>query len=323
MASYTECLCCSVSRSKLPTLLPVRLDRFDVIISYIFSAYIFFALINILMSATTDWLYINSEDRLDAKSTTSSDFKLEFKSSLGGRYLLSYLQIPVSVYNVNTNNHQIPFEESGTPKFAQLTPGNYTATTLATEIGTRMTATSGVSNFTVTYDTKTSKFTIVSTNNFRLIYNLFPGSSSRKLLGFNEATTSNATSHTSDNVIDLAYPRAIFINVRENVDSTFTSPTGFNSTFYIPVSYAFGSPQILDAQTFPQTLELSDRTKYLTITLPDKNGATLDLNGVDWEMMLRRTGKYIESVHIPPEKIVKDEGIPGRKYDERYIIKKK
>ena len=56
---------------------------------------------------------------------------MEFKSSLRGRYLLSYIRIPVTVYNVNTKNQQIPFQEGGVGKFAELTP----AATRATEIG--------------------------------------------------------------------------------------------------------------------------------------------------------------------------------------------
>ena len=186
------------------------------------------------------------------------------------------MRLPVTVYNVNTNNHQIPFQESGVPKFAQLTPGQYTASTLATEIGTRMTAASGVSTFTATYNLTTSKFTITSTNNFMLIYNLFPGSTSRYLLGFNNATTSNTTSHTTDNIADLSYPGSICINVRENNDPTFTTTTGFNATFYLPINNSFGYPQILDAQSLPQTIELGERTKSLNINITDTSG--VDIN---------------------------------------------
>lgn len=266
------------------------------------------------MSAITECLLVRSLDR-SISSTSSSDFRVDFKSSLGGRYLLSYLRLPVTVYNVNTNNQQIPFQESGVPKFAELTPGQYTASTLATEIGTQMTAASGISNFTATYDTKTSKFTITSTNNFMLIYNLFPGSTSRYLLGFNSATTSNATSHTSDNVADLSYPGSICINVRENVDPTFTTTTGFNATFYIPINNSFGYPQYLDAQSLPQTIELGERTKSLTINITDTSGVAISLNGIEWEMLLRRTGKFIESVPISSEKVAEETGIPGRKTD--------
>ena len=175
--------------------------------------------------------------------------------------------MPVTVYNVNTNNQQIPFQEGGVGKFAELTPGQYTAATLATEIETQMTTVSGISVFTVTYDSKASKFTITSTNNFRLIYNQFPGATSRFLLGFNSATTSDAMAHTSDNVIDLSYPGAICIGVRENIDTTFTTTTGFNSTFSLPINNSFGYPQFLDAQYLPQTLELGERTKSLTVKL--------------------------------------------------------
>ena len=234
------------------------------------------------MSATTESLLLRSVDR-SASSTSSSNFRVDFKSSLGGRYLLSYLRMPVTVYNVNINNFQIPFQESGVPTFAQLTPGQYTASTLATEIGTQMTAASGISVFTATYNTTTSKFTINSSNNFMLIYNLFPGASSRYLLGFNLATTTNATSHTSDNVADLSYPGSICINVRESVDTTFTTTTGFNSTFYFPINNSFGYPQYLDAQSLPQTIELGERTKSLTINITDTSGADIDLNGVEWK----------------------------------------
>jgi len=105
------------------------------------------------------------------------------------------------------------------------------------------------------------------------------------------------------------------INVRENIDPTFTTTTGFNSTFYIHLNNSFGYPQYLDAQSLPQTIELGERTKSLTINITDTSGVDVSLNGVEWEMLLRRTGKFIESVPVPPSKVVEDEGIPGRKTD--------
>ena len=96
------------------------------------------------------------------------------------------------------------------------------------------------------------------------------------------------------------------------IDPTFTTFTGFNSTFYLPI--ASDTQKFLDAQSLPQTLV---RLKTLTIKLTDTSGVDLSLNEVEWEILLRRTGKFIEAVPIPMSKI--ERGIFAT-LDKDYLI---
>ena len=71
---------------------------------------------------------------------------------------LTDAQIPISEYSINESNNVIYFEETdGTVLTAEIIPGNYTPTGLATEIETQMTN-AGSSNYTVAVDTLQNRF---------------------------------------------------------------------------------------------------------------------------------------------------------------------
>src|SRR4051794_41131389 len=102
----------------------------------------------------------------NASSTSTTNFTINFNKTFYNidKLRLEYFQCPLTIYNINNNNNIVTFKESGVTKQATLTNGNYTGSQLADQLASKLTTASGVSTFTVTYDSKTWKLTLVSTN---------------------------------------------------------------------------------------------------------------------------------------------------------------
>lgn len=104
---------------------------------------------------------------LEASSGSSSDFILDVsKHQLHGitRVRMLKATVPNTMYNITSRNNKITAISTGAGGTftATLTPGQYDATTLATEIATQMTASDGTNTYTGTYSTTTLKITITA-----------------------------------------------------------------------------------------------------------------------------------------------------------------
>jgi len=101
-------------------------------------------------------------------------------------------------------NDRIDFEDNGsTTRVASLTPGAYTATTLASHIETQMESVT-TDTFTVSYSDSTNKFTIVDdTGTFKLLWSTGTNKSrsAAGTLGYSDSADDTGTfSYTSDNI---------------------------------------------------------------------------------------------------------------------------
>jgi len=86
---------------------------------------------------------------------------------------IDHINIPVTWYNINSTNNILIWDDTlGAVVTTTITQGNYTASGLATEIGTQMTADETVGDtYTCTYDSTTQKFTIAGDGgNFELTW---------------------------------------------------------------------------------------------------------------------------------------------------------
>ena len=107
-----------------------------------------------------------------ARSSGSSDnFQLTTKVALFGRYKLVNATIPFASNNCITGvNDTICFYENSTQKTATISPGQYTATTLATAVQSALnTASASYNTYAVTYSSTTTKLTITAGNNFQIL----------------------------------------------------------------------------------------------------------------------------------------------------------
>ena len=104
-------------------------------------------------------------------------------------------------YNIHSGNNTLVFQEDGVSAnlVATLTPQNYSATQLATELKTQLDA-AGANTYTVTYNAQTLQFTIATSGTSIKITG---DSTCLREIGFTAQTTFQASSTTSDLVVRL------------------------------------------------------------------------------------------------------------------------
>ena len=111
---------------------------------------------------------VNSIDRNRNASTYSNDFRWTFRRPLKDIVSIELVTgcVPADLYNVTTNWNSFVFGEAGADtKVVSLTPGQYTATTLAAELKRVLQNISGKTNtYDVTYSDTTKRLTITATN---------------------------------------------------------------------------------------------------------------------------------------------------------------
>lgn len=109
------------------------------------------------------FIVLNTRDALDPSNPSNAVFNTRnlFRDFRYSRIDLVNITFQNLVYPINSNYNTLVFEEdgSGTDIVSTLTPGNYTASQLATEIKTQLDA-DGSNVYTVTYDANTFKYTI-------------------------------------------------------------------------------------------------------------------------------------------------------------------
>ncbi len=135
-------------------------------------------------------------------------------------------QIPFSYYVFNSSNNKFILSESGgTPVIVAITPGNYTGSTITTELATQLNAATTVANtYTVTFAIPTQKITVSAQTGAARSFSFTFGSNvndpgwtnPRLWLGYaggiNTSTTSVTPTLISPFVVQLTGPNYIFIN---------------------------------------------------------------------------------------------------------------
>ena len=128
---------------------------------------------------------------------------------------LAEMTIPNSLYNINNSNNDINILMNNVSYNYTITPSNYTATTLVTQLNSIMTG------FTISYNSNNSKLTI-SNSNYN--FTIFSNSSAFGVLGFdylNGDITSVLNTVTSTRQIDLSGYRGFYFTTQlpsENVN---------------------------------------------------------------------------------------------------------
>lgn len=234
-------------------------------------------------------LLIKSSDRLSS-STGSHNFRLQLTTPIeNGDYELVSVSMPNSFYVVNDTNNKIYFTDDSTARTATLTNGYYSTSTLPTEIKSAMeTANSSFQTYTVSYSSSTSKFTVSAAGNFTFDFASNTSNSARKLLGMNATDDSAATSHTSDNIVDLSGPRIVCIQLNMAGDTLRNSQDDLYCDLYVPMDVDFGEFKYYKPNNEEKQIVRFNLTSNITVRLVDENNNELDLNGLDWEMILRK-----------------------------------
>lgn len=204
--------------------------------------------------------------------------------------LIDY-SIPNTAYIVNSRNNKVYFETDADGALtATIANGDYTGTTLATELSTKMSLLSS-SAITVTYSSSTGKLSfVIAAGTLRVKFATNTTYSARKLLGFNAEDTTAAASFDSTNIIDLSTFKHYFINIKELPMANKSVQTNIderNGDFVIPIESSFlefdyrGNSEI-------QIIRLDGyrHFHYLTVEIKDQDGNYVDFNGAHWILHL-------------------------------------
>lgn len=251
-------------------------------------------------------LYIDSRDTATNGSTHNYTAKLARPIEHVHRIIIKKVVIPFSYYVFNSNNNNFVINEGGGDLTVTITPGNYTLSQFETALKTALDAAGG-DTYTVSVDTSTYKVTISSTGTFELVFT--SGASAYKQLGFLQlGTYTTAASHTSPYAINLNGPSMIYIKSKELTNGTIGKANWIldqkNILYGIQVDK---SPNEIIYSDIPSTIEYTGNEGFMSGVKGqnNRNGRTirdidlqvvivdqfrteelLDLNGVDWSMVI-------------------------------------
>ena len=223
-------------------------------------------------------LYLNSE------KADNNVFKLD--EAIVGKYKLQSFSFTNNMYNVNDTNNKIYINENGDNLTATLTNGYYDINDLKTHLSTVLNSTMS-GTVTITLNSNTNKYTIANTLNYYFTFGSNTLNSARKLIGFNAVDGTNATSHTSDVVVDLNPCREFFINIVENDYKNIYGQNYFNSSLFINGIAGFGETmRYINDDNFNQYITLKN-TKSMCVEFHDLNENEIDLNS-DYSIVLQK-----------------------------------
>jgi hypothetical protein len=237
-------------------------------------------------------ILIRSKDRINSQesSTTSSDFVITSRDLLDGEYEVVTVVIPNTTFNIHASNSTITLIETAPigSFLIGIEPGNYTAPELSSVLQLAFNGV-GTQTFTVSLNSITGKLNISSPSTFRLS---FPNSETSKTYGFvGTLLTPAQTQIISPNVVSLGHPESIGISIKELITSRSAFEniaTRASADVYVPLSDQFGFYKSLMSTDLYQSLHFN-RNNTLSITVVDPStNQIVDLNGSDWEMLLKQ-----------------------------------
>lgn len=236
---------------------------------------------------------INSKDRLNPLTETTSDFTFSFNrnNSRITEIILESIQIPFSFYVINSSNNVITFNSGAI--VATIAPGNYNSSSLSLELKNKINTAFGDTNTTVTYSSSTFKLTITRTTSFVIdSFVTIPASTLSKTIGFRISSVSGTTA-IGDTAINISGPNYLLIY------SKFLARPIFRKTLYVndnyqdvliavPVNTSQGNiitmnPNIPIRLSYKFNISSSD---IIDIQIRDENENIINLNGLDIALQL-------------------------------------
>jgi hypothetical protein len=231
---------------------------------------------------------INSKDRINPENTTSSDFTISFNRVAQRivEIIIESIQIPFSFYTINDTNNTLNILFNGGNTEYTIENGNYTATSLVTELKNVLGG-----GYNVTFSPKTFKYTITNNTEFRVDI-LSPLA---KILGFkkNPDPLIFYTSRVGDGTINISGPNYLLLSsgyfTRLINSNTLYSNNDYNNVLMlIPVNVSPGdiinlSPRLQLRLAYKANITIND---IIDIQITDEFNNIIDLNGLDVSLNL-------------------------------------
>lgn len=234
------------------------------------------------------YIIIDSRDKIKGNS---NDFTVTLNPAFNNvkKVELLSLSLPQTIYNINSTNNVIYFNETGPLLSTTITPGNYSASILASTIASTLTTASpNLYTYTSSISNLTYKMTITSTGNFSLLFGSNILNSIGPFIGYTIDTIS-ALSQISNGIILLYQPSYYIIDILELPVSTKSSNVKDFGTFVINTRTNSGDIEIFEVLNRYHIIESYDNQNIyqLNIKLKTYNNVLVDLNGAEWFMLLR------------------------------------
>jgi len=220
--------------------------------------------------------------------TLKSNVSFNFKNILSDQRDIVYstigvstAQIPVSYYTINEFNNVLT---TGLGSIT-ITSGNYNATSLRSELNTRLLAI-GITGMAVTINSSTGKLVFTATIPFT-----FLSSPAMDILGFDNQTYTSVA-----NVINAPYPLNLLGIQQLRINSSALACYNSNSTTMgesnlVGVVQSTAPPfgMILYANQTSYGILKTKNISIIDIQILDENGFYVDFNNVDWTITFQLT----------------------------------
>lgn len=252
-------------------------------------------------------LYISSTQRYNYNNTNSNDFYIPCADSVYGSYKLKSISVPNTIYTIDAGVNDTFYVNVYNPASLALintylidVSSLYISdgTTLATVIQTAIngTVSAPYNIFTVGYDDLNSKLTFSNlTYPFSLDLSSNYSSPINSILGFGKGIF-NSTPFTAGSagpfnvvspyIVNLTRTPTIFITIEQANNYLQSLRSGMKYTFMIPNNV--NSLYFIDS-FFDQTAIFNQFAKELHITLRDEDNRIVNIQNVDWYMVLEST----------------------------------
>jgi len=160
--------------------------------------------------------------------------------------------------------------------------------TLASIIQNALNGAGTAATFTVTYDDLTSKLVITNpTSQFQLDFSNNTLAPINSIMGFPygiyTSTASAPYTIISPTIVNLTRTPTLFITIRQANNYLQNVKTGVKYTFLIPNNVT--SLYFIDS-FFDQTVVFNKYVRQLNVTVRDEDNRIVDLQNVDWYMVL-------------------------------------
>ncbi len=223
-----------------------------------------------------------SSDEYDSGSRNEPTFYLDKNIRHIQQVRIDGVEFPNSYYVFNSQTNSIKFTENGEAEAtATITPGNYTSTTILTEIKAALEAVSPDSRtYTVTLDTSTLKITIAVSSGTVIINGAT--STAGEFIGFTVAN-STAASVEGNQVLNLSGPN--YLILRSNLSALYNrsfyvdGKSANNAVCRVPVHSNSSEVVFYDASTRPYHQCVSGDINDVSFYLTDEANRRIDLNG--------------------------------------------
>lgn len=241
----------------------------------------------------TKLINLNSDNAILNNGTLNSDVTFNFTNILKEELDITHstisilsAQIPVSFYCINTNNNLLMVQYGSTTQLITITPGNYNANSLITELTNRFLSYSFTITIVINVSSGGLAFTSASALQFKMV-----GSTCQQVLGFNSNLVSNGS-----NVLVMPFPLNLLGSKRLSIKSpNLTCNNTYNSSSNsdtgcigcIPVDVPSWALITYSNFTRYELILRQTIVSQINITIVDEYGHLIDFNNASWTLTLQ------------------------------------